>query len=107
VEDARVQLQALARGDGERALGLAGRALVHKLRNCIQPMSLQLAILQKRVPEPSDGQREVLDGLRQSISRAHRILDCASRLADEISPPSRDDADQRRLYDELEQPDQT
>lgn len=111
MNDAHERLRALARRDGEGALGLAGRAFVHELRNCIHPMRLQLALLQRRVPAPSEGLREVLDGMRESIARAHHIVEHASRLADELSAPSSvapnseapnsEASDNRRLYDQL------
>lgn len=100
-EFGREQLRDLARHDGERALGLSLHTLVHELRNRINPMSLQLAILRRRVPRPSDNLQEVLDGLRESITRAHETLDLASRLADEIAPSGREDVDHHRLWEQL------
>ena len=106
-ESGHEQLKALARRDGERALALAVSAFVHELRNCINPLGLQLAILQRRVPTQSEELGDVLDGLRESIERAHETLNRASRLADAIAPPdttdadNADDADRRQLWDQL------
>lgn len=100
-EPAREQLKGLAADDGSRALGLTLRGLVHELRNSINPMGLQLAILRRRVSTPSEELHEVLGGLRESIARAHETLDLASRLADEIAPHHKDDEDDRRLWNQL------
>jgi hypothetical protein len=101
-ESAREQLKGLADRDGERALGLAVRGFVHELRNCINPMGLQLAILQRRVFTPIEGLGEVLDGLRESVARAHAALDLAAKLADEVAPPHDADNDSdRQLWNQL------
>ncbi|WP_106087778.1 hypothetical protein [Enhygromyxa salina] len=90
-EPAGEQLRELGRRDAEHALGLAVRALVHELRNAINPMPMQLAVLRKAVTRGRDLQ-EVLDGLDQSILRARETLHTASRLADEFAPPDADDS---------------
>lgn len=83
---AHEQLKALARNDGERALAMTVGALVHELRNCMNPLGLQLALLRRRVPTPNEEVRELLDALRESMARTYQTLDDASRFADEFTP---------------------
>ena len=97
----REQLRDLTPHDRERVLGLSLHSLVHELRNRINPMALQLAILRRRVPSPSEDLQEVLDGLRESITRAHETLDLASRLASELAPSRGDDVVDHRLWEQL------
>jgi hypothetical protein len=85
-ESARERLAALARQDSERAAGLTVRALVHEVRNALNPLGLQIAILRQRLPPQDDDVDQVLDGLRETLAGVYATLDGAARLGHKLAP---------------------
>lgn len=100
-DSAREQLQALAREDGERAAGLVVRAFVHEVRNALNPLGLQIAIIQRRLAKGDTNVAEVVEGLRETVTVAFAALDTASKLGQDLAPPHKDDSKQRELWDRL------
>ncbi|WP_181198088.1 hypothetical protein [Enhygromyxa salina] len=92
VNGARHQrLEALARNADDQAVGMVVRLLAHEIRNAINPLGLQLALLRRHIQAPSDELQDVLDGLKETISRVHEVLDGAAQIGHELS--ARDAAD--------------
>ncbi|PRP92647.1 hypothetical protein ENSA5_48290 [Enhygromyxa salina] len=85
------RLEALARNADDQAVGMVVRLLAHEIRNAINPLGLQLALLRRHIQAPSDELQDVLDGLKETISRVHEVLDGAAQIGHELS--ARDAAD--------------
>lgn len=100
-ESARQELRALVRRDGEEALGLVLRLVAHEMRNCMNPLSMQLAILRRQARAHDRDLQDVIEGMHEAIARSNRVLDGVARIGQEIAPGEGDDAELRELWDQL------
>ncbi len=67
------------------------RAAVHELKNGLNPLNLQLALLRRRIPE-DERTSAILEGLRRSINDVDSILIQLQAFGHDAAPAEHDDA---------------
>lgn len=76
------------------------RAAAHGLRNRLNPLGLQLALLRRRTSD--EATRELIESLNASLRELDQMLERVQRFGQRVAPPPRDDDELTQALERVE-----